>query len=81
MSNSYIFICTGILESGDSVSFSFFFTGTFFQEAVVCLFPAAVALRAAVGWPVALPCPLHGAAGASRRACTPGRPLIPGSVH
>lgn len=58
-----------------------FFTGAVFQEAVVGLFPAAVALGAAVGWPVALPSSLHGAVGASSRASTPGRPLIPGSVH
>lgn len=57
------------------------FTGTIFQEAVDCLLPAAVALRAAVGWTVALPCSLHGTVGARGRACAPGRPLIPGTVH
>lgn len=60
---------------------SFFFTGTFFQEAVCCLFPAAMALRATIRWSVALPSSLLGAVRASSRALAPGRPLIPGSIH
>ena len=63
------------------VDFVFLFTGTVFQEAVVGLFPAAVALRAAIGRSVAFPCPLHGAVGAGGRTRAPAGPLIPGSVH
>lgn len=66
------------LEYGNLVSF---FTGAFFQEAIGGLFPAAMALGAPVGRPVALPRPLHGAVGARGRAWAPGRPLVPGSVH
>lgn len=62
-------------------SFSFFFTRAFLQEAVVGLFKAAVALRAPVGWSVALSGSLHGAIGAGGRAFSPGRPLGPVSVH
>lgn len=61
--------------------FSFFLTGAVFQEAVGWLFPASMALRASVGWAVALPDSLHGAVGARGGACAPYRPFIPGSIH
>lgn len=56
-------------------------TRALFQEAVGCVFPAAVTLGATVGRAVALSGPLHGAVGAGGRAGAPGGPLVPGSVH